>query len=451
LNKKLTTHKQRLKSGAKKKLTWAPGTPENVERAKDDLNYDIDFDEDDFDEIFLINDDQIDKFILVASMGQALGSLSKYDDSLGIINREGFNDKIIDYIHKLFEWNVLIKILNIKKAIKEEQIALSALNNVKEDSEYDFDNDDDDDDNDDNINPTDGDNNENEIPFPTANTSISRMKRKTPSAMQHEKPILFEQYIGHYLICLSNLAMDSYHNKQVVVQLNIFEFLISFWTQLQYMVLYHTENELLIKGGSFGSAHTSVSFNFTSTFNSKNKANFSNPVLNVLSNLLIRLESNEMKEEYTHITNPDEMVRLIQYRIEIVKKLVGSLPMLLIKNLRLATIECMAKVFLDNFNLKKKYIYQSDFDLTSVAEFTLQDNQILADLDWFKVISVFVKIMVSCLDRTINSDIDLQLEVLRFLRFISQDDSKMQTKLVNIVNVSNSNLINNFRFLLRKR
>lgn len=125
-------------------------------------------------------------------------------------------------------------------------------------------------------------------------------------------------------------------------------------------------------------------------------------------------------------------------------KVFDSLSPVLIKNLRLATIECAGKILYNNMDLKNKYIYASTYPSPSLNTHDFEE------LNWPRRTNLFIKTLISYLDTGSVNERDLQLEVLRFIRYITDGDSLMQNRLVSTKNAINSTLINNFRNLLRK-
>jgi hypothetical protein len=69
---------------------------------------------------------------------------------------------------------------------------------------------------------------------------------------------------------------------------------------------------------------------------------------------------------------------------------------------------------------------------------------------WSGLTNLFVNTLISYLDTSQVVDKEIQLEVLRFVRLICENDKSMQNRLINVNNPSSSILINNFRNLLRK-
>lgn len=136
----------------------------DIDDSTDDLTLDID-----------------DKYIECASIGQALGALSKHQDSLSIIDSDSFNEKIINYIKLLFDLNNL--------TMKHEEHEL----------------------------------NNNATKLTRAKTNIDNFSNESQTGIK------FEQYIGAYIICLANLSHTNHINKHYVAQLNIFELLLGFW------------------------------------------------------------------------------------------------------------------------------------------------------------------------------------------------------------------------------
>lgn len=113
--------------------------------------------------------------VICTSLGHMLCVLSKNEDSLKFINKEGLNENILNYIKTLFDYNDCKKMVNSHKSQPSETDATT-------------------------------NNDESTIPF--------------------------EQYIGGYLTCLANLTHESHFNKHLFFNLNLVEPILRLWKWL---------------------------------------------------------------------------------------------------------------------------------------------------------------------------------------------------------------------------
>lgn len=229
-------------------------------------------------------------------------------------------------------------------------------------------------------------------------------------------PILFEQYICSYLNCMSGLVFNNYYIKQCFYKSNIFEKLMDFWLQLGYLA--------------------------------ENNKNL-NLKYNLNTSIDVEHLQQQNEEEETSTSSIIEEKEVVDLKITSLNRILDKLSVNLIKQLKLATIDCLGKVLYGFDQLKEKYIFsiQSYQIIQQIAKFNDKIK------DWPKITNEFIKQLITYLDSSTCLDRDLQLEVLKFLRLICYDDTlnyKMQLKLIDQRDVYSSSLINSIRNLLRK-
>ena len=257
------------------------------------------------------------------------------------------------------------------------------------------------------------------------------------------KAIAFEQYIGPYIICLANLTHKSVFNKQAFSNYNLFQLLLSFWNKI------HVSNN----NANF------LDKNNNNSFLNQNNNNLKKAPGDAQGEFLTSSFNFEIEKSFLSTVSFDEEKSHFIDEGSVVAPTIGNnkqnqsnaneprFAPLLIKNLKLAVIECMGKVLSMNTPLKEKYVYTYDFT-SSTMSFTNDNPQ--TDMDWPKVTNVFIKTLIGYLDTMTIPDRDIQLEVLRFIALLCDSDPEMQNRFVTPQNVYTSTLINNFRNLLRK-
>ncbi|CAF0987390.1 unnamed protein product [Brachionus calyciflorus] len=334
----------------------------------------------------MFNDDSIDSFkdlseseekenkkitwVDCASIGQALNALSNYDDCLDALNKDQSNEKLIDYIKILFDFNNLNRLLQISN--------LDLYSNRK-----------------------------------IIESLISKLN----------DGLIFEQYIGSYLSFLGNLVYDSQVNKRILNNSNLFELFLNFWKQILIV-----SNKLSVRRND-NENNKIMYFSTDVSLMSFNDYNFEN-----LNHKDIKLIIDSIFEE-----------KFLNSKISCVEKVTNTLSVLLFKNLKLTLIESIGKIIRHNKDLKEKYIFPSD-----LFYFTRPSDNDKASDDWVLNTVRFIRSLISLLEAITFIDKEYQMEVLRFLRNITDDDPEMQNRLVNLRIAFNSSLVNNFRNFLRK-
>ena len=231
-------------------------------------------------------------------------------------------------------------------------------------------------------------------------------------------PILFEQYICSFLICLGHLAHNSFLNKQLVFKSNLFEKLIDFWRQLLYLA----------------ESHKSLNANKQSKdLNSEHEG----------------LQGDEVSlNESNIINNDDKETVIVDLKITSLNRILDKLSSSLIKQLKIAVVNCIGSVIFKFDQLKFKYIYAYEEAIENVSFNVRLEN--FGQRDWPKLTNEFIKQLITFLDTSVCLDRELQLCVVKFLKLICEDDYKMILKLVDQNEVATSSLINSIRSLLRK-
>ncbi len=312
-----------------------------------------------------------DNFVECSSIGQAFGALSKYDEFINLINKDSSNEKIIKYIKLLFELNVLKKLYDLSKLEYEQTVSNSEIEN--------------------------------------ANSSFG-------------KYILFEQYIGGFIICLGNLVHTNKINKFFFANADLYELIIGFWKYVEVKSINHKQ---ILTEASY--------------------ANYVFLKKIELVNFLDK-EKKIILPQHTRNLNSieDDFERISALKSKSTSKSRFSSD--LIKNLQLSIIECIGKVFYNNIDLKMKYAYTyDDFNMSIMGDLKLVDT-----FDWQIITNIFIKTLIGYLDLNITNDKELQYQVLIFIKLFAIDDLEMQNRIINIKNAFNSGLVNCFRTLLRK-
>jgi hypothetical protein len=312
-------------------------------------------------------EDIFDNFVECSSIGQAFCALSKYDEFLNLINKDGSNEKITKYIRLLFELNILKRLYDLTK-LEYETATNFEIENIS-----------------------------------LVNNMIG-------------KYILFEQYIGGFLICLGNMIHTNSINKFFFANADLYELIMGFWKYVELKSINH--KQMLTE--CFYSNYAFLKKNELINFLSKEKK------LNNFSNI------------------EDDFERISALKSKGTSKSRFSSD--LIKNLQLSIIECMGKVFYNNIELKKKYAYSyDDFNMSLMGDLKLDDI-----IEWPIITNIFIKTLISYLDINISNDKELQFQVLIFLKLFTIGDLEMQNRIIHIKNAFNSGLVSSFRNLLRK-
>lgn len=252
----------------------------------------------------------------------------------------------------------------------------------------------------------------------------------------NKNSIIFEQYIGPYLLCIANLAFQDKNNKAYFLEMNLFELILNFWNQIQ--ILNNSNSTSFI--GSNSLKRKLQYFAPSSTFKPS-----SDYLQNYFEQSNSALNGNNQSDENESIM--EFLFKNDESKFSAFTKILENISPSLIKNLKLVIIECLGKVLYQNNELKQKYIYSLDIQSYDQLN-TINSNP--NESDWILVANRFLKTLLSFLDGISVSDRDNQLEVLRFIRFIADDDPRIQNRLVSTKNAFSSSLINSFRNLLRK-
>ena len=318
-------------------------------------------------------EDIFDNFVECSSIGQAFSALSKYDEFLNLINKDGSNEKIIKYIKLLFELNILKKLYDLSKLEYE-----SASNFENENISL--------------VNNTFG------------------------------KYILFEQYIGGFIICLGNIVHTNKINKYFFANADLYELIMGFWKYVEIKSINHKQMLTEAFYSYYGFLKRIELIGFLSKENKQIPTQFTKSSINI----------------------DDDFERISSLKTKGTSK--NRFSSDLIKNLQLSIIECIGKIFYNNFDLKKKYAYSyDDFNMSIMGELKLDDI-----FDWSIITNIFIKTLISYLDINISNDKELQYQVLLFLNMLTIGDLEMQNRVIHIRNAFNSGLVSSFRNLLRK-
>jgi hypothetical protein len=281
-----------------------------------------------------------------------------------IISQEGYNEKIIGYTRTLFDWNGI-------KLASEHMFTL-----------------------------------------------------KSHHMHEHSiMPIMFEQYIGPYILCLANMTHRYNINKTCFAHYNLFELILSFWKKLEHN--FKLTDLSIVTGGSEM---------FLSTTNISSNPNDKSALFDISTSAI-------EEEGHAVVETPSKTLE----KMQAASRQLEHYSHVLVKNLKLAIIECIGKVLCNNFELKTKYVYPCEY--SSVLSTYDKD---LDETDWPRATNRFIKILTAYLDSSTLVDREIQMEVLKFIRYITENDPVIQNRLVSAKNANSSSLINNFRNLLRK-
>ena len=127
--------------------------------------------------------------------------------------------------------------------------------------------------------------------------------------------ITFEQFIGPYLTCLGNLVYKSAFNKQCFLNLNLLKHILKFW---KYIYRHH------------------MLLNFSSNLHRRLEELHTESIIDYLN---MRKESMKLNGDSSRNHN---------------------LSPVLVKNIKLALIECLGKAFFNHDDLKKRYVFSYD-------------------------------------------------------------------------------------------
>ncbi|RMZ94214.1 ankyrin and armadillo repeat-containing -like [Brachionus plicatilis] len=331
---------------------------------------------DDFEESrekFELNCEPKSSWLDYASIGQALDTLCKHEDCLIFVNKNAFNQIIIDYIKILFDYTNFCRYVELMNG---EETIYSELAEI---------------------------------------------------VNKGENGLIFEQFIGAYLSCLGNLTHFSKTNKKIILSSNLFELMLNFWNQVSLLTRKSSnrKNEIY-KLNYFSSDSSLLSFNEYSDQSSG--SHYQNAdTQSILHSILSNEGTNSSKMNY-------------------INKVIDMITPVLVKNLKMTIIECIGKVFYHNDDLKKKYIFPSDVYYFTKANYTQKEEINI----WVLSTVRFIKFLISYLDAITFIDREYQLQVLGFIRYLTDDDQVMQNRLIHIDSAFSSALVNNFRNFLRK-
>ena len=236
------------------------------------------------------------------------------------------------------------------------------------------------------------------------------MKKNPEIEHASETPIYLEQYIGPLIDCTSNLVGKREKVKAYFNHIKIVEKILGLWNQL---LIYFKVNK-----------------NLEVNFHSKSIHHFEE------SELPNKIEKNSGESE--NETETEENLRCV-------KNLIQPLSFELMKKLKLTVIESMGKLFCDNLELKRQYIYSYE----SRASSSLDDGDDL-EKDWAKSTHRFIITLLSYLDAIHVWDHSLQLMVLDFLKKLIRNDVIIQKMLTSPKSLFHSVLISKFKSILRK-
>lgn len=139
-------------------------------------------------------------------IGKTIGALSTFDDSLETMNDidNGFNEKIIKYIQHLFEWNKMTRTYEAHVSRQTPAAIVTAAASVKVEADK--------------------------------KGKPQRMESVTSTLVEDKPsdiPVLFDQYIHPFIICMGNLAFKSVVSKSCFNSSNLMDNILSFWSHIK--------------------------------------------------------------------------------------------------------------------------------------------------------------------------------------------------------------------------
>ena len=246
-----------------------------------------------------------------------------------------------------------------------------------------------------------------------------------------ENEIIFEHFIGAYLSCLGNLTHFNKTNKKLVLDKNLIELILNFWNQVSLLNWKSSKKQTNIKRLNYFSSDISL-MSFKEYSDQSNGSSYQSKITNddtqsILNSILSNEATTSSKLNY-------------------INKVIDMISPTLVKNLKIIIIECLGKIFYHNNDLKKKYIFPSD-----VFYFIKSNYNQINELDnWVLNTIKFIRSLISYLDAITFIDREIQLKVLEFIRYLTDNDPIMQNRLIRSDSAFNSALVNNFRGFLRK-
>lgn len=304
-------------------------------------------------------------------IGKTIGALSTFDDSLETMNDadNNFNEKIIKYIHHLFEWNRMTRMYEAHMSRQTPAAAVNAAHLAKAEIDR------------------------KEKPQRMESVTSTLVEDK-----QSEIPVLFEQYIHPFIICMGNLAFKSAVSKSCFNSSKLMDNILSFWSHIKD----------------------------------------TKPGMKMLAQTLTSVQCDNIPKIFDEISPK------------------------LSKNLKLGIIEAIGKTLNKNDSLKQLYMYSYNegytVDEKQKNELKKADWFIKELIKWYVSKTLFFWIYRSGeslvflrIDASVLSGREYQFESLKFLKLITEQDPTMQNILVRYNgNLVDSSLINSLKNLIKK-
>lgn len=358
--------------------------------------------------------EKIDSSILiVASIGQALAEISKYDDCIDIIIKENYCEKIILFIKLLFDLN------NFRKKY-----------------------------------------------YKSMGYSVAE------SLKFNKTLILFEQYIHTYLICLGNLIAINTRCKMLFNEVFLYEYIVNLWFQMHmhsqqpsqqppYMSQHHISkpNQMSNRRESQMSSYSIMSSNYYSNSllmpintNSKITSSLMQPKakLSLTSSLASLDIGYRNKAKLAPLLAFDHIPEQFNAINSIIDQEEPKITSNLIRLLKLAIIDCIGKSFYNNIELKSAYLYPD-----TVANKRKQYKYLHKDKNWHYVTNLFINALVEFLDANRAVDRELRASILKFISLLFANDRTAVRLLVDFQHSSGQTknetmLIDSLKGLIRK-
>jgi hypothetical protein len=241
--------------------------------------------------------------------------------------------------------------------------------------------------------------------------------------------IFFEQYIYTYISFLGTLVGSDDINKRYFNESFLYEYILNLWHIIQPSLNQKNESN---STSTINSVMTSSSY-FQLTDNTA-----------TLSQMLI----DQVRRKQSRISAVDKNMKAqaFDYVSPYFKDFHNDngeplVTGILIKLLKLSIIEFMGRVLLNNFDLKKNYLY---LESTKGAVYLNKDK------NWQNSTAQFINTLIEYLDPARVIDKEVRAQVLKNLALIFVNDKVATNQIINYKNASASQLIASLKTLLLK-
>ena len=244
--------------------------------------------------------------------------------------------------------------------------------------------------------------------------------------------VIIEQYIYTYISFLGTLVVSHEPNKRYFNESFLYEYILNLWHFVQPSLNSKHESELTDRNTA------------STVMTSSNYFEMNNDTTMTLSQMLL----DQVRRKQSKLSGNDKNIKAQAFDFvpSSFKELQDDkgeplVTPILIKLLKLAIIEYMGKVLLNNFDLKRNYLYLES------AKGAIYLNK---DKNWQNSTSIFINTLIEFLDPARVIDKEIRAVILKYLTFIFVNDKKATNQIIDYKNASASLLIASLKTLLLK-